>query len=420
MPPVNKPVQQGKPMAPTQQGKPVQQKQPEVVAKNPALARLGPVFAEGVVKHAEDTTIAVAGFVNLPPGITNGIAQLTEMYFGVYKTGEDKGETFCRMAGNVYEPLTAMMVKSGKMSTETMRTRGKTTSLMFGPIKDTVIKSGKNAGQVKTVQDFADEIMRHMRALGGDTSGVSCLDDLESIAETLVAEAPYFEFVTEPRIAQADNLQKGVKKGDITGAWEKWGKRIEDYEPAPVQKVGVDNTGQVATPPPSQNGTTPPNGKAATPPTQKVQPHPVQAPIEQVQPHEEQAPFVVETCEDLDLLLQYADSDHDLGPDAQNRIIELGVAAGGNQNALQSAPTWAGTVEMVNALLAGGGNDETAVKVGDPVGYFPKNPTTKKKEKNPVKAFVEAVNDDGTVNLKVGKAKFKNIELTELVDAPTD
>lgn len=415
MPPVSKPQT-------TQAPKPVQQQQPGAKAKNPALARLGAGFATSVAKHAEEDTTVSAGFVNLPPGIGNGIAQITELYFDTYKKGENKDKVYFRGVGNVFQPLSAPIVVAGKMSqTETMRTRGKTTSIMIGPIEDTVIKSGPNAGQVKTVDDFADEICRHLRALGGDTTGVASLDDLESVCESIVAAAPFFGFTTTEKIAQKDDPQKNIKKGDITGAWERWHgtEGLEDYEPPAIEKVGKDTSGPVQgtqpVSPPTSNGST--RGTAA-PPTKPT------APV--TTPKDEAAPFVVETCEDLDVLLQYANSNHDLAPEAQHRIVEIGTEAGGKLSELQGAPTWEATVEMVRALQAGGGtttneSEGDGVKVGDFVGYFPKNPTTKKKEKVAVRAKIESISDDGsTVNLKVGKASFKGIALTELTDAPDE
>ena len=68
--------------------------------KNPLAGKI----AKALKAHAQDETEYRQGYMDLPPGIKNGIAQLIDGRFGEYKTGDNAGESFVYLAGSVVEP----------------------------------------------------------------------------------------------------------------------------------------------------------------------------------------------------------------------------------------------------------------------------------------------------------------------------
>ncbi len=67
---------------------------PPVKGTSKLAAKYGAKLDQAVKAHAQDETDY--GFIRLPPGIVNGIAQLTKCYFDEYKTGKNKGEMYFR------------------------------------------------------------------------------------------------------------------------------------------------------------------------------------------------------------------------------------------------------------------------------------------------------------------------------------
>lgn len=367
---------------------------------------------EAIAKHADDETRY--GYINLPPGIDNGIARLTAAYFSQYKKGQNEGKIFFRATGNVFQPTTATARDGSKM-----RVKGLVTSIQI-PLFDQKNKKGEIYSDLERQTDI---IMNELRKLGGDTKGAT-IDDMEMIAETLVAAAPFFKFHTTPRIAQEDG--NGFKKGEVTGAYENWDgtEGLEDYTPEQEQLVGNDNTESVAT-----NGQT--SGKATTTTatstngtTKATAVGPKKSASPQSAAVEEAPAFVPETSEDLDTLVAHADSDSDLKADAENRLKELGIAAGISDKEQLKMNTWADVAAAIQEAwnaAATEGNENTddgeGLKVGDFVGFHPKNPVTKKKQKDAVRAEVTALGED-KVDLKVGKASYKNVPFDDLVADP--
>lgn len=371
---------------------------------------MGAKGAEAVAKHAGDETRI--GFINLPPGIDYGVAQLTQCYAAQYDSGTNKDKWYVRMVGNVMEPTEATSLQGGKM-----RVRGLQTTL-----KVDLFDLKKRDGTVWSDFDRqVDTLMNELRKLGGkDFTKDATLEDVESLCEQLVAAAPYFAFSTSPRIAQEDDPQKGIKKGQVTGAWENWhgSEGLEDYSPEEVQAVVKDNTGPV--PASSKNGHTPTaNGTAPKPAVGKA-PAPVPAKKEPEKPAD--PPFVPEESTDLDMLAEVAKSDLDISESAGKRLIALAVEAGIKESKAQNSDTWEQVVGWIREASGGTPEPEPAeegLKVGDWVGFHPKNPVTKRKAKDPVRCEVIAVGDS-TVDLKSGKATYKAVSLDDLVEAPAE
>ena len=71
-------------------------------ATGSVLAKVKQAINPLAKKHASDEVDY--GFRNLPGGIRNGIARLSEGYFSIYKEGNNKGQPFLRLVGITVEP----------------------------------------------------------------------------------------------------------------------------------------------------------------------------------------------------------------------------------------------------------------------------------------------------------------------------
>lgn len=146
--------------------------------KNSVLAKIHDRARKGYEEHREDDTV-VDSNVELPPGINNGIAQLSDIKFDTYKSGKTEGEPFFMATGIVKEPKAV-----GKIPVEGLRTR-----IGPEPLCDTTGRSRE------TVEEHLAWIMNELRKLGVDTKEVD-FDDLEETLETLREEKPHFRFRT--------------------------------------------------------------------------------------------------------------------------------------------------------------------------------------------------------------------------------
>lgn len=282
------------------------------------MKKYGNKLVTAVTKHANDETDF--GFQRLPPGINNGVAQLSECYFDIYKSGPSKDEYYFRAVGVVQSPET-VIVDGGEMVV-----RGLTTSIMI-PVCDTTTQAGK----VTTQEEHVAEILNEMRKLGGDefTKGAKGTD-LEALAATLAKAKPFFKFTT--------SVRKGMKKPDGTmgadGVWENWfgNKGLENYVPSEGTGT-VDETAQTQTA----------GGGAHQPPTTAIAATPEE-------PHGEV---------DLAALVEAANNKD---PNARKKLTELAIAAGNDPKAVEAANSWEDVKTMIEAASTGGdaSDDQTA------------------------------------------------------------
>lgn len=201
--------------------------------------KYGAKLAQAVEAHADDDT--TYGIINLPPGINNGIAQVSKCYFKVYDTkttakkadgSSAAGEYYFRCEGTVDSPK---FVSSPEGN---IPIYGLTTSQMV-PVCDT--KDSK--GIITTQDDQIKRIFNMMRMLmGKDYTVGATAEDLEPLAAGIEEAKPYFRFSTTARTAQQDG--GGHKKGDVTGAFENWhGNRgLENYVPDDVMATAFTET----------------------------------------------------------------------------------------------------------------------------------------------------------------------------------
>lgn len=212
---------------------------PEPKKKSSLFAKYGDKLNKSVQAHADDET--KYGLVRLPPGITGGIAQLTEC--GFFECDKDTkmkkadgksavGEFYMRCVGVVVEP--EFVEHKGQR----IRVRGLQTSIME-PVFDTKTSKG-----VVSQDDHIQNILNEFRKLGGEdyTAGATGAD-LENLATGLKESAPYFNFDT--------NESEAVLKDDGSikypaRTWERWnGARNipPDYTPPEDGQVQDDTGG---------------------------------------------------------------------------------------------------------------------------------------------------------------------------------
>lgn len=417
-------------------------------------------FNRSIASHAGDKTEEKREIVNLPGGITGGIAQLIEMKFGTYKSGPNKDKRFWLAAGIVVSPAKAVntvktwdaSLNGGKgavrvVSSNEMTVMGARTQIMI-PLCDT-----KNSqGEVTTADEHVSQMLNEIRLVGGPecTDGVEDEAGLEELFVTLKEAAPHFRFGTRSGEPTA--------KYPTPNVFETWygGRGLENYVPEVPPEMGMRST-----PPASANGQS--NGTSAKPPAKSPATDPKRMAAQAPEPEEEAPEEVTEEAaseemvgelpgpNELDELFEAAAGEGDEAADAQQRLLEVGEAIGVDSDTINTAKSWDHVRKLFDAAMPAENDgeegeaktadeepaEEEAVeeeeqsyvpKKGDKVKYqelgkdgkpatFLKN--GKKFRKAPVECKVEAVDaKKGTATLKQvkdGKTLYKAVPFEELM-----
>lgn len=172
-----------------------------------------------IAKHAGDETDYGSGG-RLPPGIENGIAQLTQCKIG---ESEKNGELFFYASGTVVKP---------KAMPDGTPIEGLHTSVMR-MLSDAKGKDGK---VYRTADEQVEWVMNELRKLGADTSDFKGPEDLLTICEALQEQKPFFRFRTWQG--------KATEQYPDPRTNETWcgTKGLDDFSPDSDDGV-VDNTG---------------------------------------------------------------------------------------------------------------------------------------------------------------------------------
>ncbi len=379
-------------------------------AQNGAVAgglakALGSLGAKAVKEHANDPTSY--GNVQLPPGITSGVAQLTKCYFDKHKDGPNQGKYFFRAAGVVVEP------KEVEHNGQVVPVAGQQTSIIVG-----IYDVQRNAGTVTVDMQIAN-VLNEMRKLGGQqfTEGAG-VEDLEQLAATLQESQPYFRFST--------SQGKPTPQYPNPRTFENWhgSKGLENYTPPDDGDAVQDDTPEQPTsPPPPQPPAAKQQPKATTAAPAKQQPAAKgkAAPKSPPPPPEpEPEPDGPEYTDggDIDALLASASDGDDT---AQASLKEMAVAAGYSEDEVDAAASWDDVVGMIREPKQGdaepAAEEEFAPKVDEVYNYAPVDPKTKKAGK-PVECEVTAVNAKAkTCDLKnlTTKAAYKAVPFDKLI-----
>lgn len=382
-------------------------------------ARLGDKGRQAFdTKKAEDVVYNVGG--DLPAGIENGIAQITDIRFGQYKEGKLKGKDYFIAQGIVVTPddVDGVPVKG-------LRT------MIMEPCCDTPESKGKRV----TLEDHLGWILNEIKKLDADLKEIE-LEDLETTCEALQEAAPYFRFRT-----WKGEATKEFPNPRVNHQWA-GSKGLENYVPD-SDGDGVDAGDEDAEPadPEPAKPTSKTLAKAPTKPTAPVKAaKPKPAPEPDPEPEESEP----EAGDDIDLdelAKQAAEGDED----AARAIVGHGALYNVSAKKLEDAPTWKAAVAILKKAIAASeagpadpepDDDETGEgeSEGEPEGesswvpaveevYYYKpvtvDPKTKKKTvaKKPVECEVTAVDEDKeTVSLKNldTKAAYKAVPWASL------
>jgi hypothetical protein len=347
------------------------------------------------------------GNINLPNGIDMGVALLTDLKIGEYKSGDNQGEPFFMARAAVVRPK----VHGG------MKVEGLSTTLGPEPLCD--VKKGKR----ETFEDHVGWVYNELRKLGIDTTGVDP-DGLEQLCEEIKNGDPiYIRFRTWQGEATEQYPNPRVN--------EEWQGAI-DYTPEEGDDV-QDNTTPPApaparkTPAASTNGHKPAaasGAKPSTPVARKTAPAPPTRAASAKDKPEESVPF----GDDLDMLGEKA-AENDA--DAIVALTKRARAIGWSDKQINDAAKWEDVVEAIREAetpeetaeaeteeesAEEGGGEDFVPAVKDVV-YF-KPPKAKKAVECEVTAVFEGNRTVNLKNLDDGKSVYKAISFDALGNGP--
>lgn len=382
-------------------------------------------FDKSLKAHAGDETVQRRGYIDLPGGITNGVARLAEAKISKYEKGDNKGKEFFYAAGIVVKPKTAPNIvktwepgpngKGGKVkvvSSEQVDVEGQRTSIMIQ------LCDRKNRdGSVKSADDFVAEMLNELRLLGADTGSIESKADLLSILEELKEAKPYFKFST----SSSDPTEQYPNPR----VWENWHgvKGLEEF--SEDEESDVDDQGSD-----EDEGEDEPEAEEEAEAEESSDGGSDDDGGDEVGSAEESDEV------DLDTLAKAADKKGggDAAVDAQEKLKEIATSAGVEDDAVENADDWKDVVRMIREAQEGGesSNGETeeeaeaeeeenpAPQVGEAYGYQLIDPKTKKplvdpktkKVKKPIEVEVTKV------DTKTQTVTVKNLEDDKVLKDP--
>lgn len=261
-------------------------------------------------EETKDNDPVAPGGGDLPAGIENGIAQLVDVRFGVYESGDNIGQYYFMAAGIVVEPK-----KLGKIPIEGLRTQ-------IGP--EPICATPKKTR--KTIAEHMAWIQNNMKLLEPSIFAGIGLDQIEQAAVNLMELKPYFRFRTW--------------KGDATTEYpnpqtfHSWQGAVE-FDPDKGDTGVTDNT-EEATTPKAATGKKTATAKAADKPKAAAKKGTKTEPA-------------VDLSADLDATAALADEND--GP-AMNFLKKLALEAGISEEDVDNAENWIAVLESIRATEA--------------------------------------------------------------------
>jgi hypothetical protein len=341
--------------------------------KSGLAAKLGDRGRKAAEAHRSDPVV-YSEFSELPAGIEGGVAQLVDCKFDVVKPGKNNaGSYYFYAAGVVVSPL----------EHEGTRVEGLRTSVTE-PLYDTPGRSRES------VEDHIVWVQNELKKLGVGPELLG-FDDLEGAAAALVSAQPYFKFRTWKGAKTTDGIYKD-REPRVQSMWNGMTSWNGD---SPSETT--DNTKEAAS-----DG--PPNAAA--------------------EPDAGESFSEFSDDERLGLLAVAADAG-----DAKSakELTDLALAAGIDQDDVDSAENWAAVAEGIKSAGGGQAAEEEAPEEeeapwepakGETYKYGILNPKTKRK----VKVDCEVVGVDkksATVSLKRNDTKgvIKGVKWADLESA---
>ncbi len=342
-----------------------------------AKSKVKGMLNSALKKHEMQETDYGRQFIDLPPGINNGIAKLIDAKIGEYKPGTTSaGQPFLYLAGAVVEPKQASFVpkvfQDGKIQNlpaQTLDIEGQRTTC--GKNKTLPLCETTNAdGTVVTVGENVDTAFMELQKLGLDPSTIPDSDDPEKELSDLLALAVEEELIFKFSTSASDPNENYPN----TRVWENWhGNRgLDDYEESEEDGV-VDGS------------------------EEKVDEEP-------------ETEEKIEAGEDT-----YQTGDGEKG-DAGDREAQVRLTTTAEENGINpdELPNWGGVeTAILEAIGEDDDNDEAPPEKGDEFGYKPP------RKRKPVACEVTVVfAGKQTVNLKNldSGASYKGISWDKLVE----
>jgi hypothetical protein len=386
------------------------------------LGKYGQKIAKAFDAHKGDETTA-SNFGELPAGIENGVAQVVECKFDVYKEGQNKGDVYFYAAAVVKLP-----VEHQGLPIEGLRTS------IMEPVCDTPSRTRK------TIDDHVKWILNQLRLMGVNTANMT-LAHLEPAAAMVKKARPHVRFRTY-KIAKKQPGQKGYNpQYDGPDAPEPrtnhdWMGTV-DFKPTnghsatgrPGQPVMQDDTEQSEVGDDQQAEPAAVAAPAASTRTTRRKAAPAPAP----EPAEEQDQVFDDGAEDLDALAEAADGGD---KEAKRKLTEMAQEAG-CADEVADADDWKMGVELIRAAQGVTGSDEPAEEPAAndaPAGlaegevpeleqvwnYCPPDPKRKGQKLPSVECHVTKVSKTSeTVTLKENKSGKEHLKVAwaELISA---
>ena len=382
------------------------------------LAKFAGKMKQAFNTHKSDET-ELSNFGELPPKIEAGIAQLVLCKFGVFESGDNKGQPYFMAQGIVLSPREAQTYDDegkpmGKVVIEGLRTR-----IGPEPLCDTPDRQGEKAR--RTTEDHLAWTLNELRKLGLDTDNLD-YSELESAVQMLEEAQPTFRFRTwrgKPTEAYPDpkvnHMWNGIvdftppsdsSSGDVVDTSGE--EEVEEAKPSAKSKTGskaaatstTNGKTKAAAPVPVKTAAKASPGKAGTKPATKAkQPEP--------EPEEELVDDMVEFSNE-DLVQIATDEGDENQAKAQNALEARAIAAGLTKEFVDGAKSWE---EVVAAIEEGAEGDTAAdeegeeesshgLSEGDVVKYRAIDPKTKKPGK-PLEYTITKIDEGSqTVYLK--------------------
>lgn len=200
---------------------------PAQIAKSGILSKFAGKL-NGALAKTKNNEVSY-GIQDLPPGIVNGTAKLTECKFDLYKTGDNTGQPYFLAMGVVVSP-DSVKLKDGS----TVPVRGLYTRLMIGLV-DGKDKDGKKV-PVDGEGGAMAKVVNEMKKLGADPSELSDVSELETLAAALKQAAPTFRFST--------SSGKVTPQYPNPRTWENWNGVTEFHQDEDAGAGVDDQTGE--------------------------------------------------------------------------------------------------------------------------------------------------------------------------------
>jgi len=303
---------------------------------------------------AKDAPVDYGFGGGLPAGIEGGVARLSDIKFGEYQQGTNKGELYVILTGIVEHPKTFVDSLGNEHATEGGQTR-------VGPMPLCASGQGEYA---KAFDDNWALFVNELKKLDPDGAGAMDPSQVQQYCDALVEVGPKFKFRTwkiqkraktdpkynaqydgpeapEPQTRHTWNGTKGVDQDDSGGdPSEGFADRTEAPTPKTAPKPQPAPAPKAASQP-----TQPPKGpgtRRAAPPPPPPEPEPVQ--------YTDQG--------DLESLLELANGgDEAAAGTAMDRLTAFAIEAGKTQHDVDNANSWEQVVGWIRAGESGGGGD---------------------------------------------------------------